>query len=353
MNDESQLTPEEYFERAIKRDRQGDFSGAIQDFTTALEFRPDWLEVYWMRANARHNSGDYDGELADVETILRLEPENERAKNWRELILSRPKTADEAFNQLLNGVELVANNTNMLKSYIFAIEKHIRVMPDGAKVVARVLDRIMMLNPIAGHMARGAYFQALNDRAKAVEAYTAAIQLNLELAAAYLERANTYSGFGHFQEALSDFTRVLELYTLQGELPYNIANVYQSRGTMRGNAGDLDNAVVDLTEAIQLRPDEAETYFHRGTFREESGDFVGAIADYTRVIEYTGASDTLGRKAIAYVNRGRLREDQADFGGAIADWETYLDLSGGEHFGDRAEVESWIADVKAKLNGDL
>lgn len=349
---DSKLTPEAYLERGIKRDQQWDFSGAIEDFTAALAFQPDWVDAYWRRANARHNSGDYDGELADVETLLRLEPENECAKNWREMILSRPKTLEESFNQLLNGAELVAGNINMLKPYVFALANRAKIMPDGAEVVALAVDRIMTLNPIAGHMARGAYFQALNDREKAVEAYTTAIELNPEFAGAYLERANTYSGFGHFQEALNDFTRVLELYTLQGESPYNIANVYQSRGAMRGYVGDFDQAIVDLTEAIQLRPDSAESYFHRGTFREESGDFAGAIADYTRVIETAEAYDPLGRKVTAYVNRGRLREDQGDLSGAIADWETYLDLGGGEQFGDRAEVEHWIADVKMTLNAD-
>jgi len=352
MTDQPQLTAEEYFDRAVDRDHKWDFSSVIQDFTAALELRPDWIEAYWGRANARHNSGDYDGELHDVEEILRLEPENERANAWRKMILLRPKSSEETINQLLNSVDFVAADINKMKTYGFALARFAQTMPDKRDEIDRVLDRIITLNPIAGYLARGAYFQARNEREKAVEIYTEAIQLNPELAEAYFERASTYSGFGHFQEALADYTRVLELYSLRGELPFNVSRVYQLRGTLRGYTSDLDGAIDDLSQSIHLRSDNAEAYFQRGTFREEKEDFEGSIADYTSVIEYGDMRDSLGRKEIAYVNRGRLREDRSDLVGAIADWETYLALEGSKTFGDRTEIEGWIAEVKAKLTSD-
>ena len=156
MNDEGQLTAEEYFERAVKQDKVWNFAGAIQDFTAALELRPDWLEAYWGRANARHNSRDYEGELSDVEAILRLEPNNERAQGWRESILSRPKTPAEAFNQLLNSIEVIAAKPTMVKSYIFGLDRYAQVIPGGEDEIKNVLDRLMALNPITGHLARGA-----------------------------------------------------------------------------------------------------------------------------------------------------------------------------------------------------
>jgi tetratricopeptide (TPR) repeat protein len=352
MSDQPQLTAEEYFDRAIKHDQKWNFVDAIQDFTAALDLRPDWIEAYWGRANARHNSGDYEGELHDVEEILRLEPQNERANLWHNMILSRPKSSEEALNQLLSSVDFAAADRSKMKIYGFSLARFAQMMPDKRDEIERVLGGITTINPITGHLAQGAYLQAKNEREKAVEAYTEAIQLDPQLAEAYLERASTYGGFGRFQEAFADYTRVLELYALRGELPFNVARVYQLRGTSRGYRGDLGGAIDDLNQSIQLRSGNAEAYFQRGTFREQKEDFEGAIADYTSVIESGAMRDVLGRKETAYINRGRLREDQDDLAGAIADWETYLALDRDEKFGDHAEIQSWIAEVKVKLASD-
>ena len=349
MNDEAEPTAEEYLKRAVEQDKAGKFTAAIQDFTAALELRPDWLEAYWGRANARHNSEDYDGELHDVEAILRLEPNNERAQSWRESLLTRTKARTEAFNQLLNSVEAASLNPAMVKLYVFALNSYAQEIPGGEDEVERVLDRIIILNPMTGHMARGAYFQAKNDHLKAVEAYTDAIRLNPELPEAYSERATTYNGFGHFQEALADYTRVLELYVKQGQHPTNIAMVYRMRGIGKHYQGDLEGAIADFTEGIRLQPDNWELFYSRAESYEAKEDYQAAIDDYTRVIEYIGA---LGHKVLVHYNRGRLREAAGDLQGAIADWEAYLALGGGEKFADRAEVETWITEAKSKLNPD-
>jgi tetratricopeptide (TPR) repeat protein len=351
MSDEGQLTAEEYFERAVKLDLRWDFSGAIRDFTAALEQRPDWVAAYWGRANARHNSGDYKGELEDVETILRLEPDNERAQGWHKIILARPKTLDGAFRQLLNGIELIAAKPSMVKSYLFALDRYAQEIPGAEDDVKRVLDRITALDAAVGQLARGAYFQSKDDRPKAVEAFAEAIRLNPELAEAYFERATTYSGFDHFQKALADYTRVLELYAKQGQHPGNVAAVYKLRGTLKHYQDDLEEAITDFSEAIRLQPANGHFFYRRAESYAEKEDYQAAIADYTQVIELD-FHDVLGDKELSYYNRGRFREDQGDLQGAIADWEAYLALGGGEKFADRAEVEIWISEAKSKLNPD-
>jgi len=60
--------------RAWKKIRQGDYAGAIVDFSRAIELRPDAYN-FGLRADARRKSGDLAGAIADYGRIIQLEPQ--------------------------------------------------------------------------------------------------------------------------------------------------------------------------------------------------------------------------------------------------------------------------------------
>lgn len=49
--------------------------------------------------------------------------------------------------------------------------------------------------------------------------------------------------------------------------------------------GDLDGAIADYNRAIQLNPQDADTYVNRGIAYEKKGEMKKAAADYGRVLE--------------------------------------------------------------------
>jgi hypothetical protein len=53
--------------------------------------------------------------------------------------------------------------------------------------------------------------------------------------------------------------------------------------------------------------------------------------------------------AVNYFHSGMQRARQNDLSGAIADYQKYLDLGGGRYYGNQAEVEGWIRDLKRRL----
>jgi tetratricopeptide (TPR) repeat protein len=61
---------------AFSKMKTGDFDGAIQDTTRALELDPRHVEAWVYRAGARMNKGDLDGAIEDLTRAIELAPGN-------------------------------------------------------------------------------------------------------------------------------------------------------------------------------------------------------------------------------------------------------------------------------------
>ena len=72
---------------------------------------------------------------------------------------------------------------------------------------------------------------------------------------------------------------------------------------------------VYYTKIIELKPDDAETYFNRGRAYEETGDYTRAIADFNKAIELDP------NHAEACVGRGRAYYETGDYPRAVADYD--------------------------------
>ena len=73
-------------------------------------------------------------------------------------------------------------------------------------------------------------------------------------------------------------------------------------------------AIADYDKAIELNPDDADTYINRGISYKNLKESQKAIADYTKAIELNPDYAT------AYNNRGLAYYDLKEFPKAIADY---------------------------------
>jgi len=67
--------PSVYSNRGWTRMIKKDFAGAIADYTEAIRLKPDDIYGYLIRGDARLESGDRDGAIADYSEVIRLKPE--------------------------------------------------------------------------------------------------------------------------------------------------------------------------------------------------------------------------------------------------------------------------------------
>lgn len=64
----------EFWESGWKKERNQDYSGAINDYTRSIEIRPNNGGMYANRASVRFDSGDYTGAINDYTKALEVEP---------------------------------------------------------------------------------------------------------------------------------------------------------------------------------------------------------------------------------------------------------------------------------------
>ena len=69
-----------YFKRAFDKEKKGDYSGAIADYTKAIEINPTYyVDPYINRAGAKYELNDYSGAIDDLNRAIELSPKNKDA----------------------------------------------------------------------------------------------------------------------------------------------------------------------------------------------------------------------------------------------------------------------------------
>ena len=64
------------FNSGVDKYKQGDYQGAIADYTKAIEINPHYLIAYHNRGNAKYDLSDYQGAISDYTKSLEIDPQN-------------------------------------------------------------------------------------------------------------------------------------------------------------------------------------------------------------------------------------------------------------------------------------
>jgi tetratricopeptide (TPR) repeat protein len=118
-------------------------------------------------------------------------------------------------------------------------------------------------------------------------------------------------------------------------------NYYYWRGDTRIYLQQYAAAIADFDRSIGLMPDDVASRVGRGIARLWNEEPAGAVEDLSLAIARGPEADRL--TAVAYRARGSAYSALNDAAAAISDPQTYLALV--PDAPDRAEVESWIADL--------
>jgi tetratricopeptide (TPR) repeat protein len=113
---------------------------------------------------------------------------------------------------------------------------------------------------------------------RADDVLTAALQLDLDNPALWVDRGLARVGLGSYGPAAEDFSRALEIDADRVE-------ALTFRAAARRYLENLDGAAADLARALTLDPGDPDALLERGILRRLQGDAAGARADWLRVIE--------------------------------------------------------------------
>lgn len=293
-----------YIDAVIKKDG----TGAIADYTSALQLDSTLAAAYNNRGVVLADKNDPSGAIADFTQALQLDKTN----------------------------AAVFNNRGIARRIIGDI--------DGA--IADYNEAIRLDDHEADYYYNRGIARALKpDSDGAIADYTAAIRIDPNDAQAYSNRGNVQYANGNLPAAIADITEAIRINPNDADYYYNRANIYRDKG-------DLNNAIADYTDAIRLNPNDAESYNNRGLVRYVNKDFAGALADFTDALRIDPKRDQ------TYFNRGNVHLTQLDYKDAINDYTSAIGLRAddpdyffnrGLSYNDLGKYDEAIADFKAVL----
>lgn len=246
----------------------GDFEGAVQDFSKAIELDPAHAEAYVTRGLARIVVGDYGGAIQDSDMAIELDPDYAEAYVTRGL--ARRNLAD------YKGAIRDLNTAIKTNSDLF--QKH--------------------YNSGCARSELGDYAGAIHEFNRAIELYPNYADMHfirgitnialqsfhgvIEVEPGYL---HTYYGRDFDKEGPGNYREYTSSYSL----------AYFSRGLAKSRINDYMGAIEDYNYSILLSPDIPVVYHKRGLAKSVMGDYGSAARDFNRAIEL----NTVRRSAAA------------------------------------------------------
>jgi tetratricopeptide (TPR) repeat protein len=160
---------------------------------------------------------------------------------------------------------------------------------------------------------KGMALKQHGDYERAIAAFTRALQIDPNLAGAYIKRGNVHSDQGDYDRAIADYTAAVRVE------PKN-ALAYQNRGLAHAKKGDFDAVLADCEKALALDPKLASAHFIRATAYSSKGDRQRAITEFNLALRLDP------KNALAYNGRGMTHADAEDYDKSIADYTAALRL---------------------------
>ena len=266
---------EKCFSDGLDYYQKGEFDRAIEDYTKAIELKPDFADAYCVRAFAYFiGTGEVNRAIKDYDEAIELRPDDADIYCGRGLVYAKKGEFDRA-----------------IEDY----NRAIKFKPDHANA----------------YYCRGIAYFNKGDHDRALKDFDKVIELKPNYGEAYFNRALAYENKGDLDRALKDFDKAIKLKR-------DFADAYSGRGLAYSQKGDHDRALKDFDKAIELRPDDAEIYCGRALAYENKGDHDRAIKGYDKAIELKpDDAEIYCDRALAYENKGDLDRALKDFGKAI------------------------------------
>ena len=99
---------------------------------------------------------------------------------------------------------------------------------------------------------------------------------------------SAYYNRGHAYLGMKEYTRAIEDFTAAVELDPGHTSSYNARGVAYRETGDLERAEGDFTRAIELDPGSSKAYLNRGNLYLKTGEAERAAQDLKKAAELKG-----------------------------------------------------------------
>ena len=125
---------------------------------------------------------------------------------------------------------------------------------------------------------------------------------------------------GYVKQRQRQYKAAIKHYTAALQLNPDLAEIYHNRGTLQNLLGQHKSAIADWDAALACNPDFTEAYFNRAAAKTTLGDFEGGIVDCSAAIERNPDA------VPAYYNRAQARMGLKQYTEGIEDYDKALSI---------------------------
>ena len=169
---------------------------------------------------------------------------------------------------------------------------------------AKFFDRFFAL--------RGVALSGLNEKAKALDAYDAAIAISFDDHEAFYNKGNALAALGRTEDAIAAYEDAIAL-----KPDYHQA--FSNKGNALAALGRTEDAIAAYDAAIAIKPDDHEAFSNKGVALAALGRTEDAIAAYDAAIAIKpDYHEAFSNKGSALAALGRTEDAIAAFEAAIA-----------------------------------
>jgi len=206
----------QFVESGTKKNQQGQYAAAIQDFDQAIRSNAQDATAYLNRGFAHHRMGNLDAAVDDYTKALTLN------KNFAEAYSNRSHARFDQGRQndaLEDAGRAIALQPTLAVAHLnLGNALFAQGNLDGA---FQKFSQTLQLNPpnivaARAHNNQGNVFANQKKLDEAIRAYTQAIQLDASYADALFNRAIAFDQKGNQQGAIDDFRKAADLYKAEG-----------------------------------------------------------------------------------------------------------------------------------------
>jgi tetratricopeptide (TPR) repeat protein len=196
----SKIKAKSYHSQGFQKVMQGDFEGAIEQYTKAIQSEPGMLEAYLHRGNAYLDSGDDEHALADYNFVIDRSPQDAEAYYHRSLAHAGQKQYNLALADLNRAVEILPEEPTyyLNRSAIYAAQG---AYDQAHQDTQRAIDLGLALD---GYNNQAVYFERQGDIVSAIAAWTKTLEINPRYSKAYVHRGLLYAQRKEIEKALKD-----------------------------------------------------------------------------------------------------------------------------------------------------
>lgn len=322
------IDPQALLESGIAKHKAKDYSGAIAEFTKAIDADPKNAEAFWRRARSKAMSGDPRGGFEDADKAYNLAPDQPKYFEVLAKLHGQLNSLDQLIAQLNREVAKNPQNADSVCKRATA-----RLYRGDVKGALSDYEAAIKINPshVPALYSRANIWSAMKNTDRAIEEFTRVIQLEPKHALAYVSRGMARFDKTEFEAGVADANKALEI---DPEMPqaFNLRAIIKWEGL-----GDSEGALVDHTASITLEPQDPLPYMNRGRIYHAMARRPEAMNDLNKAIEL---SPKLGH---AYFLRGCHHFDTNQWQKALSDFKKAIELTPEEQ--DHAQLRSWVVRV--------